>query len=137
MAVVDASVVVKWFAKESFSDKANLLKEAYVKGLIELSAPCILPFEVLNALKYAYHLGQMELLEVSEALEDFQFDLRSLYEVKEEIAEIASVYGVTIYDAAYVALGKKLNEVVYTANEKLVARLKGVDFVKHIRDFSV
>ena len=43
----------------------------------------------------------------------------------------------TIYDAAYVALGKKLNEVDYTADEKLVARLKGVDFVKHIRDFSV
>ena len=137
MAVVDASVVVKWFARESYSDKANLLKEAYVKGLIDLSAPCILPFEVLNALKYTYHLGQRELLEVSQALEDFQFDLRSLYEVKEEVAEISSVYGVTIYDAAYVALGKRLNEVVYTADEKLLARLKGVEFVRHIRDFSV
>jgi predicted nucleic acid-binding protein len=44
-------VVVKWFANENYSKEALLLKEAYVKGLENLSAPCILPFEVLNALK--------------------------------------------------------------------------------------
>ncbi len=137
MAVVDASVVVKWFAKEIHSDKANLLKEAYVKGIINLSAPCILPFEVLNALKYTYHLGQRELLEVSQVLYDFQIDLYSLYDIKQEIAEISSVYGITVYDAAYVALGKKLGDEVYTADEKLLAKLKGLEFVRHIREFSV
>jgi predicted nucleic acid-binding protein len=55
---VDAPVVVKWFANESYSKDALLLKEAYMKGLEDLSAPCILPFEVLNALKYTYNLGE-------------------------------------------------------------------------------
>lgn len=48
MAVVDASVVIKWFANEENSKDALLLKEAYEKGLEDLSAPSILPFEVLN-----------------------------------------------------------------------------------------
>ena len=52
MAEVDASVVIKWFANEQNSEEALLLKEAYAKGLEDLSAPCILPFEVLNGLKY-------------------------------------------------------------------------------------
>jgi predicted nucleic acid-binding protein len=48
LAVIDASVVIKWFANEEYSKEALLLKEAYVKGLEDLSAPCILPFEILN-----------------------------------------------------------------------------------------
>ena len=58
MAVVDASVVIKWFANEQNSEEASLLKEAYAKGLEDLSAPCILPFEVLNGLKYTYRAIQ-------------------------------------------------------------------------------
>ncbi|MEJ2776352.1 PIN domain nuclease, partial [Sulfolobaceae archaeon RB850M] len=37
MAIVDASVVIKWFANENYSKEALLLKEAYVKGLEDLS----------------------------------------------------------------------------------------------------
>ncbi len=63
LAVVDASVVIKWFANENYSRESLILKEAYVKGLEDLSAPCILPFEVLNGLKYTYNLGEKELEE--------------------------------------------------------------------------
>lgn len=59
MAVVDASVVIKWFANEENSKDAFLLKEAYEKGLEDLSAPCILPFEVLNGLKYTLRLERI------------------------------------------------------------------------------
>jgi predicted nucleic acid-binding protein len=59
LAVVDASVVIKWFANEENSKDALLLKEAYEKGLEDLSAPCILPFEVLNGLKYTLRLERI------------------------------------------------------------------------------
>jgi predicted nucleic acid-binding protein len=39
LAVVDASVVIKWFANENYSKEALLVREAYVKGLEDLSAP--------------------------------------------------------------------------------------------------
>lgn len=38
---VDASVVVKWFVLEEYSDEARLLKRAYVEGLVDLASPSL------------------------------------------------------------------------------------------------
>nr|WP_231961300.1 type II toxin-antitoxin system VapC family toxin [Sulfolobus sp. A20] len=134
---MDASVVVKWFANEKYSDDANRLKKAYVEGLIDLSAPCILPFEVINALKYTYSLGELELIEISKVIEDFQITYYSLYHLLPDLITLSLKYGITIYDASYVALGKILNEEVYTADEKLLRKVKDMKFVKHITDFNL
>ncbi|MDJ0272650.1 MAG: type II toxin-antitoxin system VapC family toxin [Candidatus Caldarchaeum sp.] len=50
--VIDASVAVKWFNKEEYSDDADRLKDAHVRGRIRLAAPELLLYEVLNALRY-------------------------------------------------------------------------------------
>ena len=42
-----------------------------------------------------------------------------------------------IYDSAYVALGKVLGDKVYTADEKLLRKVKELPFVLHIRDFKI
>ena len=136
MAVVDASVVIKWFANEEYSKESLLLKEKYVMGLEDLSAPCILPFEVLNGLKYTYNLGEKELEEVGKVLKDFQITMYWFEGMVEEIVSLSVKYGITVYDASYIALGKVLNERVYTADEKLVRKVKEVPFVVHIKDFS-
>lgn len=137
MAIVDASVVIKWFAKENYSEQALLLKEAYVKGIEDLHAPCILPFEVLNGLKYTYSLGENELKEVSKILSDFQITLHSFDEISDEVSYLSSKYGITIYDASYIALGKVLNDKVYTADEKLLRKVNDLPFVIHIKDFKL
>ncbi|WP_291999063.1 type II toxin-antitoxin system VapC family toxin [Caldivirga sp.] len=100
MAVIDASVVIKWFANENYSKEALLLKEAYVKGLEDLSAPCILPFEVLNGLKYTYNLGEKELQEVGKILSDFQITFYPLDEILNDTVSLSLKYGITIYDSA-------------------------------------
>jgi len=130
------SVVVKWFANEEYSKESLILKERYVKGLEDLSAPCILPFEVLNGLKYTYNLGEKELEEVGMNLTDFQITLYGFEHIVNEMVPISSTYGVTLYDAAYIALGKKLNERVYTADEKLLRKVKAFPFVLHIRELA-
>ncbi|MCH4816280.1 MAG: type II toxin-antitoxin system VapC family toxin [Saccharolobus sp.] len=135
MAVVDASVVIKWFANENYSRESLILKEAYVKGLEDLSAPCILPFEVLNGLKYTYNLGEKELEEVGKILTDFQITLYGFEDMLSEIIPLSSKYGITIYDAAYIALGKVLGDKVYTADEKLLRKVKELHFIIHIKDF--
>ncbi|TRM84571.1 PIN domain nuclease, partial [Sulfolobus sp. F3] len=109
----------------------------YVEGLIDLSAPCILPFEVINALKYTYSLGELELIEISKVIEDFQITYYSLYHLLPDLITLSLKYGITIYDASYVALGKILNEEVYTADEKLLRKVKDMKFVKHITDFNL
>jgi len=60
---------------EEHSNEALLLKEACVNGAIDLSAPFILPFEVINGLKYTYNLGEKELSDIGKILKDFQFSL--------------------------------------------------------------
>jgi len=47
--VVDTSVVVKWFIVKDYSKEARLLRDAYAMGVLDLAAPSILPYEVLNA----------------------------------------------------------------------------------------
>jgi predicted nucleic acid-binding protein len=54
--VVDASVAVKWFVEEEFSDLALKLRDMHVNGLVDLVAPSLMPYEVLNALKYSKSL---------------------------------------------------------------------------------
>ena len=137
MAIVDASVVIKWFANENYSKEALLLKEAYVKGLEDLSAPCILPFEVLNGLKYTYGLGEKELQEVGKILSDFQITLYPLDEILNDTVSLSLKYGITIYDSAYISLGKVLGEEVYTADEKLLRKVGYLPFVHHIKYFRI
>ncbi|AHC51974.1 twitching motility protein PilT [Sulfolobus acidocaldarius SUSAZ] len=136
MAIVDASVVIKWYAKEEYSDDANRLKRAYSEGLVDLKAPCILPFEVINGLKYTYSLGEEELVTISRILDDFQITYYSFSDI-EEIVTFSMKYGITIYDSAYITLGKTLGEEVYTADEKLLRKVRSLQWVKHVRDFKI
>ena len=50
--VVDASIAVKWFNLEEYSDIADSMKEAHIKGDIKLIAPSLMIFEVANTLRY-------------------------------------------------------------------------------------
>jgi len=136
--VVDASVVVKWFVEEEYSREARLLRNAYVDGLLDISVPSLLYYEVLNALKYSGGFGEDELKEVAKTLVDFQFTEYSLtgqYALR--TIEYAMRKGITIYDAAYVALAETLNTTLYTADEKLIKKIGRPELVKHISLFKI
>ena len=136
--VIDASVVVKWFVEEEHSRESRLLRDAYVNGLVDLAAPELLPYEVLNALKYSGAFGEDELKEAAQALDDYQL---TLYSLKGRLAlraiEVAMRKGLTIYDASYVALAEALSSTMYTADEKLIGRVGEPHLIKHIVEFKV
>ena len=128
--VIDASIVVKWFVKEEFSEEAKLLRDAYVNGFIDLVALSLLYYEVLNALRYSGAFGEEELKGITIALDDFQIELYNLTnDLVLKTIEIAMRKGLTIYDASYVAL--VLNTILYTADSELTKKTREV-FVKHI-----
>jgi len=53
LIVVDASVVLKWFVEEEWSEQARSLLEAYrEEEELRFSAPKLLEFEVANVLRY-------------------------------------------------------------------------------------
>ncbi|MCD6444715.1 type II toxin-antitoxin system VapC family toxin [Candidatus Bathyarchaeota archaeon] len=131
--VVDASIVVKWFVEEEGSDKALRLRDKYIDGEISIIAPELIIFEVLNALYYKRLFSESEMKEISEALEAYSFTLYSLKgEYAEKTVETAVENGITIYDASYVALAMIRDTYLYTADEKLIEKLKG-EYLKHVK----
>jgi hypothetical protein len=52
-------VAFKWFVGEKDSLIARRLAEDYGPGLVDLSSVELMPFEVLNALRYAPDTGWM------------------------------------------------------------------------------
>lgn len=134
--VADASVLVKWFVNEPFSDEALRLRNQHVNLERRIVVPSLARYEVLNALKYAGGFGTQELIRVAKDLEDYQLvevPLNGNY--GELTVQIAADYGITIYDSSYVSLGKIENLTVFTADEKLLERLEGkktLGFVRHV-----
>ncbi|MGH9923214.1 MAG: type II toxin-antitoxin system VapC family toxin, partial [Nitrososphaerales archaeon] len=101
LAIIDASVVVKWFNAEEFSESAEYLKEKHMKAEITLVSPVMMVFEVLNALRYNPELGADD---VKEALNDLLGIQIKLYPVEEWLSEAISLAydrGLTVYDASY------------------------------------
>lgn len=125
--VVDASVVVKWFVEEEDSARARVLMEDFSAQDVELHAPAILPFEILNALRF--HPGSTEglLLSVQAALERFairEHPFRGDY--CRRALHLAVTDDLAVYDAAYLALARELGLKLVTADASL-ARAAGPD----------
>lgn len=122
--VSDASVIVKWFIEEEYSDKTLKLRDMHVNGEIIIAAPELLPFKVLNALKYSNLFKKEELKSAAQSLSSYGIQFHSLKrELAEKTVEIAAEKDITIYDASYIALATTLNTTLYTADEKLIEKL--------------
>lgn len=131
VAVVDASVAVKWFNMEEYSESAERLKDKHVKAQVTLVSPTLMVFEVLNALRYNPELGASDVKEAFDDLLGIQIKLYPVEEWMSQAVMLAYDYGLTVYDASYVALANHLNCLLYTADSKLLQKIK-LGSVKHI-----
>ncbi len=136
IVVVDASVVAKWFVDEEHTKRALQLRDDYTKGIVDLRSTQLMPFEVLNALRYNPSLGQTEVEKAGLALTRFRMGLYPLLEeLKDACVRLAFKHGVTIYDASYLALSQYLEKELYTADEKLLIKTKGEETIHHIEEY--
>ena len=119
VAVVDASVVAKWYIPERDHDAARDLRDAYLDGHHDLLAPTLLPFEVINALKFSGHYDGDRLREASQTLPEYGIELVP-YRTAGPVAAVARDLDVTIYDASYVSLASTRNGMLYTADTELL-----------------
>lgn len=133
-AVADASVVVKWFLEEGYSEQARKLRDCFVTGKISLSVPSLLFYEVLNAL---WDSGQFRAEELALAARSLhKYGLKTWEpkgEVIERTAAMAQGKDVSVYDAAYVALAVHIDAKLYTADAELVRKFP--DTARHIREY--
>ena len=132
--VVDASVIVKWFLVEEYSDNALKLRDDYIRGLFTIAVPALLEYEVLNALKYSGVYSIKELETIGIALNKYGFKTYKLEdELKKLTIDISVENNITIYDSSYVALAKYLETTLYTADQELIEKFP--DTAVHIKHY--
>lgn len=124
--IIDASVVVKWFAQEELSEKAVLLKHKYVAGEISLIAPELLFLELTNALRYK-KFDENKLKESNNELFNLELDIVPLdNNLLNKSIEISSKHNLSIYDSVYCALAEINGAELITADDKLSKTPNGV-----------
>ncbi|MHA2156845.1 MAG: type II toxin-antitoxin system VapC family toxin [Candidatus Hodarchaeales archaeon] len=122
--VVDASIVVKWFIREKFSELALKVRDSFVDGQFRLISSSLLHYEVLNALKYSKLFLDSELELAATSLENYGIILVPLNGTyTQTVVKLAETYDLSIYDAAYIGLADILDVQAYSADRKLVNKV--------------
>jgi len=121
---VDASVCVRWLVPgEEHETNAIKLRDDYADGRVELYAPRLLTFEVLNTIwktverKHLSAQNAVSLCRMFAKMAPAAIDLdeRDL----EEALQIAIADHITLYDASYIATATKTKSTLITADRDL------------------
>jgi len=138
VVVADASVIVKWFVDEEYTKQALTLRQDYIDGRLDIACPNLLPYEVLNALRYNPEFGQEHTRVASEALEKYQL---LLYPILGELAALcvknSFEYGISLYDSSYVSLAEYLDVTLYTADGRILEKVGKSGKFRHISDLRI
>jgi predicted nucleic acid-binding protein len=120
-AVLDASVVLKWFHTEGerHVGQARRLRTLFQAGELRVLAPSLLWLELLNVAgrRWGWPGGQLEAL--ARTLPDLGFEIQ-----EPELPAVAGWVGqgLTAYDAAYVAVAEDAGVELITDDEEIVRR---------------
>ncbi len=123
LLVIDASVLVKWFVNEIKSESAIEIRDNYIKGKLNLIAPNLILYEVLNALKYIKLHKQEEIERIFDTIINYGIEFITLdKELAGKSIEISMKSELSLYDSAYVALAKIREGKLITADEKFLKK---------------
>ena len=127
-ALLDTSVVVKWFFPEEDSEKALSLRRAQQDSELQLYAPEVLLMELANALRYT---SEFSAGEIAEALQT-PFELNVLLipfslEALNSATTLSLEHDLAVYDAYFLALAQAMQIPLITADRKMLSRLTAED----------
>lgn len=121
--VIDASVALKWFLPdEEYGTKALKLLGRYISGQLEMVAPSLLEYEVMNGLLIAGRRGRIKdeiVLLAAEGFMDLEIPLRDVRAFYPRIIEYSRTLALTAYDASYLALAEVEGCALVTADRRL------------------
>lgn len=128
-AVVDASVSLKWlFDDEEGVLEAKALRDRYLAdpANFPLFVPCLWRYEVANGLAAAVRRGRLERSLAREALADLMvLGIRMVDPEDLRVLDLALTHGISVYDAAYLAVAEETCTVLWTADKPIYHAVQG------------
>jgi len=137
--VLDASVILKWYLlDEEHGEKALEFLNRFVSDDLEIIAPALLEYEVINGLVAARKRGCLQEDLIVSAVEGFMnlglrmVGLSGLYS---RVIHFCKAYNRSAYDASYLALAESEKISFITADETLYNSVKkDLNWVKWLGD---
>ena len=137
--VLDASVILKWYLQdEEHGEKALSLLNQYVSGELDILAPTLLEYEVINGLTLAQKRGKIreeKILAAIEGFVDLQITLKRFSAFYSRAMHYCRVYNRSAYDASYLAMADEEGLPMITADEGLYRAVKkNLKWIKWLGD---
>lgn len=126
MIVLDASVVIKWvFVDEDGGERARYYKERHISEEEIIAVPELFFYEIANVLATNTKLSVEDTNEAFSLIWNFGLEVFN-FGVEEFLSGIAlsKQYRISLYDAAYIELARRLNCKFITADRKLYEKMK-------------
>lgn len=133
--VVDASVAVKWLVKEEDVESALRL----LQGASEIRAPKLILGEVANAVWKKVRRKEISADTGVEALEFLAGYIAILFDTDDLLGaalRMACALDHPIYDCLYVESARRLDLPLVTADARLIRKLAGSTYGRHILPLS-
>lgn len=138
--VIDASVALKWFLPdEKYGNAALQILDKFVSHEIEIFAPSLLGYEVLNGLLIAGQRGRIPpetVLIAAEGLLDLEIEVEDISSFFPEVVHFSQSRNLTAYDASYLSVANAKKIELVTADENLHNKVKrDLRWVKHLGEY--
>lgn len=121
--VVDASVILKWYlVDETYGAQALSLLQQCAAGELEILAPSLLPYELMNGLMIAGRRARLDQNTISLSFRGFMSLGIRFYEISffaDKVLQYCRLYGRSAYDSSYLALAEQEGVDLITADERL------------------
>ncbi len=135
-AVLDTSVVIKWFRQgEVLADQALRLRASYLSGEVEIVLPSLVAYEFTNVLRYKADLTLDQVQSAVGSLLGMKlWWLLPSVEVLCRAADMARTYDITVYDGAFAALAESVSATYVTADKRLAIKLAELPYVRYLNE---
>jgi len=138
--VVDASVVLKWYIPDEQIECADRIKIDFLDKRVLLLAPSIIHYEINNVVLNAVKSNRLSLNKATLALRDFYYSDIKFHSSPSLLLfsfKVAEKLNISSYDASYVALCQMAKAPFYTADPRLLEKVKNkVPLVKPLASYS-